>query len=226
MAAGIAHELNQPLAAIVSRAEACSIRLRSSNTDADRIRHNLQAVVAEAERAGKIIRRLRDLARRRKSVRSTVDLNELVREAAALTASEMTLCGVRIQLELCESLEPISADSIQIGQVVLNLLRNAIDALGSVDDQECLVTITTLPSADRSVEVSVHDTGPGISSEDFGRVFESFFSTKSEGIGIGLAISRSIIEAHGGRLWIDPAVERGTTFRFRIPVSVGVSLDY
>ncbi len=216
MASGLAHELNQPLCAIVNFAEAC---LELADGDANHLkelRHLLAELARQAERAGLVIRRLRDFVRRREPQRVPVDLNRVVREVVALAQVEARHAEVRVRLKLGKSLPPALADPIQIQQVLVNLVRNAFEAMKRTPSFNRVVTIRTARGRG-DVSASVTDCGPGIANEEREHLFEPFFTTKSEGMGMGLSISRSILEVHDGRIWLDSRRREGTTFRFSLP---------
>jgi PAS domain S-box-containing protein len=221
MAATLAHELNQPLAAIANYTEGCQNLLRSGEVDATELGDALRHVGQLTERAGKIIQRIRRLVHKGEPHRSTVDVNDLVREIAGLVELEARQYDARVSLALAETLPVVLADQIQIQQVILNLARNGLEAMEETGPaQRCLIIGTTL--ADPSnVEVMVRDLGHGLPAGDVGELFEPFFTTKPRGLGMGLAISRTIIESHQGRLWAEPGSQRsgGATIRFSLPVA-------
>jgi two-component system, LuxR family, sensor kinase FixL len=216
MAAELAHELNQPLGAIVNFANGTLVRLRARGTDPD-IENAVAQIAAEGLRAGEVIRRIRDFVRQGDSHREPSDVNHLVRQAAHLVEADARGRGIPMRLVLDPDLPAIAVDRIQVEQLILNLLRNAIDAIvaGPHGDDEVLVQ--TARTADAGVEVTVRDTGIGLSPEAAPRMFDAFFTTKDGGLGMGLSISRSIVEAHGGRLWAAENGDRGATFTFSLP---------
>jgi len=216
MTSGIAHEVNQPLAAIVTFAEACLRMLKSGTADPQVLREALEQIAAQGERAGTIIHSLRQLSRKGATGVVAVDLNATVREVLNLTAHEARRNNVRVRLELEESLPPLPADKIQIEQVLLNLTRNAIEAMDETPPGRAELSISTRRNDSDEAEVSVRDSGKGLPAADADRVFETFYSTKSHGVGVGLSISRSIIEAHGGRLWASTNARGGTSFCFTL----------
>ena len=218
MASGIAHELNQPLSAILSYGDACLCLAEARPPDLARIVRNLGQIVSQGERAGVIIRRMRALAKGRIPRYGSVDLNETVRNAVSLVRWELSQNGMPLSLELAESVPPVFADSVQIEQVLLNLIRNAIDAMRHTTDEPRLLTLRTLVSNDGHVRVEVCDRGIGLSQAQREHLFEPFFTTKPDGLGIGLSISRTIVEAHEGILDARPNVGRGTVFFFSLPV--------
>ncbi len=219
MAAGLAHELNQPLAAIVNYTQGCIRRLRSGNeTDVRALQMAMEEVSAQATRAGEIIRRLRDFVRKGETKRSTVDINTLITTALNLVQPEARHQDINIQLELTRQLPPVSVDPIQIEQVIVNLARNAIEAMSSVNWPKRELSIRSSLTENGMIEIALHDTGEGLPEELLKQLFYPFFTTKATGMGMGLSISRSIIEAHQGRLWAMRNPDCGMTFRFTLPV--------
>lgn len=217
MASGLAHELNQPLAAIIAYADACQELVDSGRMDRGQLLEVLRAVASQAERAGKIIHRLRSLVRKSRPVRNPIQVNEAVREVAALLESEIREAGVQLQLRLGEQLPHVPADFVQIQQVLLNLLRNGLDATADADSERRELVVSTDQTAEGQVQVMIRDGGRGVTQENIARLFEPFFTTKAEGLGMGLPISRTIVEAHGGRLWLTPNADGGMLARFVLP---------
>ncbi|MEO8601668.1 MAG: ATP-binding protein [bacterium] len=216
MAAGLAHEINQPLAAIVNYAHGTARRLRDDPRVVAAVLPVIDSIATEALRAGEIIRRLRHMVRKEACRQDWMDVNALIAEAARLVEPEARQRSVDIDLYLSTSLPPVLGDGIQIEQVVLNLLRNAIEAMTDVTGRRYL-QVATRPVPDEGVEVAVRDTGPGMAPEVALHVFDPFFSTKPSGLGMGLSISRTIVESHNGRLWATPNPDGGTTFRVVLP---------
>ena len=221
MASALAHEINQPLSAIANHAQACLQAMRSSPADTDEIREDVTHIVTQAERAGQIVRRTRSFVRKDDSQRKRVDIADLVREAADLAETETREHGVALRLELDGAAHPVLADAVQVEQVILNLVRNALDAMKHQPRDERKLSIRTAAAEDGCVEVTVRDSGTGLPADQASHVFEPFFTTKPEGMGMGLAISRTIVEAHGGRLWASTNPDRGMAFRFTLPVVEG-----
>jgi C4-dicarboxylate-specific signal transduction histidine kinase len=219
MAAGLAHEINQPLAAIVNYAHGCNRRLRANPTDVDAVMPVIDDIAAEALRAGEIIRRLRSLVRKETPYQDWIDLAEVAGDILRLIEPDATQHGVTTRLDAEPDLPCVLADRIQIEQVILNLLRNAIDAMADVPGQRDLFVAIVRAGA-AAVEISVRDSGHGMAAADMDRIFEPFFSTKPTGLGMGLSISRTIIEIHQGRLSVAANADRGVTFRVTLPVSV------
>ncbi len=218
LTSGIAHEINQPLTAMVNFAEACLRMLRSGSADTQKLEDALGQIAAQGQRAGHIIRHLRRLARKGESERVQVALNHLVRDLLGLVSNELRASGIALQLMLDESLPAVKCDRIQVEQVMLNLVRNAMDVLeaGPVQGRELI--IRTRADTGGIIELTVEDTGEGLGADGGERIFETFFTTKADGLGIGLPISRTIIEDHGGRLWASPRPGGGAIFHVTLPV--------
>jgi len=218
MASNIAHEVNQPLTAISAYAQAGRRLLEAGVGDRAEIDAILTRVSQEALRAGDIINHLQALVRRRESRREACDVNALIRDIEHLASVDCRLHGVRLCLELAGSLPAVVADGVQLQQVVLNLIRNAVDAVEGAPPEHKTVTVRTADQRlQHEVEVSVSDCGCGIPEPMDDRLFEPFFTTKTGGLGMGLSISRSIVQAHGGSLWFSRNPDRGSTFSFTIP---------
>ena len=219
MASGISHELNQPLTAIALESEICVAKIRQGSAGSDeRLLSRLEWINDQAHRAGEIIRLLKRFTRRAEPCLSTADVNELVRDMLQLTDSELQNHNIVTRLELGENLPEVLLDHVQIMQVLLNLVRNAVEAMQQSEPQARFLTIRTEAPADGTITISVSDTGAGIAAGDLERIFESFYTTKHSGTGLGLAISRSLIEAHGGRLWANPNATVGSTLTLRLPI--------
>jgi len=218
MASGMAHELNQPLTAIATNADAC-IRLLESNPEArDRIIDALETIGTQARRAGGIIQQLRQFVRKEVPEPTPVDLNQLIEEVLVLVQPELERAGITVVRELEPGLAHVPAQRIQIDQVLLNLILNAIEAMGDEAVTERRLTLRTANAGDNAVVVSVEDTGPGLPPEIREKLFTPFVTSKSQGMGLGLSISQGIIEAHKGNLYYDDSAGR-TLFRFTLPVS-------
>lgn len=215
MASALAHELNQPLTAIANYLKGAR-RILEHHTDDDStlVRGAMDKAGEQALRAGQIIRRLRDFVARGESERRVESITKLIEEANALALVGAKEHGVRVRLQLDPAHDLILADKVQIQQVLLNLLRNAIEAVAPCERRELI--IATRPSSSGMIEVSVADTGPGISPDIASQLFQPFITTKPQGMGVGLSISRTIIEAHGGQIWTEPNAGGGTVFRFTL----------
>jgi signal transduction histidine kinase len=213
MVSALAHEVNQPLTAVGNYLRA-SLRLIDMG-DTTRARPALAKAASEVTRASEIVRRLRDFIRKRDSEKCAEDLGPMIEESVALAVIGTDRPGVRVELRLHPQASTALVDKIQIQQVLLNLIRNAVEAMAGSAHQS--LVIATLPSADAMVELSVADSGPGLPPEVRAKLFQPFVTTKSTGMGVGLSICHSIIEAHGGRLWADDNSDTGTVFRFTVP---------
>jgi PAS domain S-box-containing protein len=217
MSASIAHEINQPLAAILTNAEAALRLLSRDAPDVQEARAGLADVIKDARRAGEVIRRIRDFSKKAHPQMMQLDLNEVVEEAGKLIRHEALQHGVTIRFELASRLPAVRGDRIQLQQVIVNLAVNGMEAMTSVEDRERELIVRTERDQSDGISVAVADAGVGIEPEDLDRVFGAFHTTKPGGLGMGLAICRSIVEAHGGRLWADASVPRGAIFRFTVP---------
>ena len=218
MASSIAHELNQPLAAITNYAQGCVRRLSSTDFKVGQIVAALENISQQSKRSGEIIKRLRSFVSKGEPKRARADINQIVQNAASLAYFEARKKGVILRLNLGKHLQPVHADVIQIEQVILNLVRNAIDAMAKNLWNKRELRIHTWSHGINQVEVAVWDTGHGLLPEDQERLFNAFFTTKEHGMGMGLSISRSIIEAHGGSLSATNNKDQGATFRFTLPI--------
>ncbi len=217
MATGIAHEVNQPLAAIVSYAQACLNLLNSKSADRTLVKDALTQITAQGRRAGEIVHHLRQLVRKDQTARTDMNLNRSVLAVLNLFASELKSSGVTVSLELADGLPKVRADRVQIEQVLLNLIRNALDVLSTPSATSRQMFISSRFSGEKGVEICVTDTGPGLGGEVPERLFETFYTTKPSGLGVGLSISRSIIESHGGRLWARENRGGGLSVHFTLP---------
>jgi two-component system sensor kinase FixL len=215
MASTLAHELNQPLSAIANYMKGSRRLLEGSNDQlAATVRDAIDKAADQAVRAGQIIRRLRDFVARGETERRVESITKLVEEASALALVGAKEQDVRVRYQLDPRIHLVLADKVQIQQVLLNLVRNAIDAM--VDSQRRELTIAASPTRDNMITISVADTGPGIAPEVSSQLFQPFVTTKRQGMGVGLSISRTIIEAHGGEIWTEPNPDGGTIFRFTL----------
>jgi C4-dicarboxylate-specific signal transduction histidine kinase len=215
MAASIAHELNQPLTAVVTHAYACREWLHAEPANLAKASATAEKIVQESTRASAVVSRVRALFRKDVQVRESTDINRLIHELARLLRDEAIRREVAIRLSLAGNLPRIEIDPVQIQQVMLNLATNAMDAMMQ-SDRPREMTIRTKKHADNEVLVTVEDHGPGVAAEIAGRVFDPFFSTKPQGTGMGLAICRSIVEAHDGKLWVTNAAHGGAVFQFTV----------
>jgi len=217
MAAGIAHELKQPLSAITNYATGSTWHLQNATADPQELTDVMEKITAQARHASDIIDRLRSSVRKCEPCRSSTDINQLLTDVLKLVEHELRQESVSVHLDLQDKLPLVFADAIQIQQVALNLIRNATDAMRGNSWKERHMTLAASVADGDTVEVSVCDTGTGLSEEVRRKIFDAYFTTKAEGLGMGLAISRTIVEAHGGRIWATPNSPHGTVFRFVIP---------
>ena len=224
LTASIAHEVNQPLTSLVTNAGTCIRVLKGPEPDVQLALTMAQRTIRDANRASDVIRRLRAMFSRKRSASEEVDLNEATREVLALSGSTLQSARIVIRARLDEDLPKIRGDRVQLQQVILNLVLNATDAMRSVNDRRRHLTIVTSRGGRREVSLSVRDSGTGVESGNVERLFDAFYTTKSEGMGIGLSISRSIIQGHAGRLWAAPNGDGpGATFTFSIPCDLAAS---
>jgi predicted ATPase/signal transduction histidine kinase len=217
LTASIAHEVKQPIGAARNNARAALNFLDQPSPDLGEVREALDCVVSDADRAGNIINRIRDHLKKMPPRADRFDLNEAINEVIGLARNEMIKNGVSIQTRLSEGLPPVQGDRVQLQQVILNLILNAIEAISSVVAETRGVSISAEKIETGGILVAVGDSGPGIEPGDLERVFEAFYTTKSGGVGMGLSICRSIISAHGGRLWAETNEPRGAVFQFTLP---------
>jgi PAS domain S-box-containing protein len=217
LTASIAHEVNQPLAGIVTNASASLRMLAADPPNIERAMETARRTIRDGNRAAEVIARLRALFSKRAIASEAVDVNEAAREVLALLRGELEQARVVLHTRLVEGLPLVNGDRIQLQEVILNLVRNAVDAMSTIGDRQRLLTIQTEEQEDSRVCLSVRDVGIGFRTEDASRIFEAFYTTKDEGMGIGLSVSQSIIEGHQGRLWATPNGESGATFAFSIP---------
>jgi signal transduction histidine kinase len=216
LAASIAHEVNQPLAAIVTNANACLRWLAGESPNLDEARQTARRIIRDGNRAGDVIGRIRTLLKKTGTEKELLDMNQVIREVVALAEGEVRRNGVALRTELAGDLPPILADRVGLEQVVLNLIMNAIEAMSAIGDRPRELVIRTQSGEVDQVRVTVQDSGIGLDPQCMGRIFDAFYTTKSQGMGMGLAISRSIIAAHGGRLWAVPNDGTGATFQFTL----------
>jgi C4-dicarboxylate-specific signal transduction histidine kinase len=217
LSASIAHELNQPLTGIVTNCATCSRMLTSDPPDLDGAREAVRRTMRDGNRASDVVMRLRALFNKKEPAPETVDLNEATREVIGLSLSEIQNSRVIVRTEFTDNLPFVTADRVQLQQVVLNLLRNALDAMNTVDNRPRDLLIRTECEEGDCVRLSVKDAGVGFDPHAMDKLFEPFYSTKSDGMGVGLSVSRSIIENHQGRLWAALNDGPGATFLFSIP---------
>jgi PAS domain S-box-containing protein len=217
ISASIAHEVNQPLAAIVANGQACLRFLKRETPNLEDVRGAVEWIVKDGNRAGEVIRRVRGLLKKADTEKVPLDVNDLIEEVAALLQHELAVQQVSLRMELAPAISPIFADRVQLQQVIINLVMNGAEAMQAIADTPHGLTIRSYEDEARRVVVAVQDSGVGIPGGNAERVFEAFFSTKPGGLGMGLSICRSIVEAHGGQLWSSANAGPGATFQFALP---------
>jgi C4-dicarboxylate-specific signal transduction histidine kinase len=225
MAAGLAHEINQPLSAIATYSQACQRLLRQPEPDVQDVISALEQVNAQALRAGEVIRRLRNFVKNREVKRELVDCGRLLDDLRTLAETDARLHNVHLRIDAEEGLPAVHADPIQLQQVVLNLVRNAIDAMAECPEDRREIVLMARRQAEGEIQVTVADQGSGLAPGAEEHLFNPFFTTKASGTGLGLAISHSIIRAHGGRLWHTSNGPVGTCFHFTLPASPATKGD-
>jgi two-component system, LuxR family, sensor kinase FixL len=219
LASALAHEINQPLGAILRNAEAAELFMQDKSPDLDEIRAILADIRKDDQRAGNVIDRMRGLLKRQDLHKRPVDVDELVGEVAALVRSDATARHIRLELAVADNLPPVFGDLVHLQQVLLNLIVNGMDALDDANREDRRVSVTAALDGSRTVEIAVSDSGPGIPADKLTHIFDPFFTTKPKGMGMGLPISQTIIAAHNGRLWAENRDEGGASFRFTLPIA-------
>jgi C4-dicarboxylate-specific signal transduction histidine kinase len=223
LSASIAHEINQPLAAIITNGNACSRLLTASPPDLDDVRDGLDAIVSDSRRASEVLQRIRAMLKNAAPERAPVSVNDAIEDVLALTRHELQRHSVSVQTDLHPNLPAILADRVQLQQVVLNLVMNGIDAMRAVTDRSRILSVRSQLDDRGGIVVNVADSGIGLDPANREQIFDTFFTTKAKGMGMGLAISNSIIKAHHGRLWAAPASPFGAVFGFVLPLVAGAS---
>ena len=219
--ASIAHEVNQPLAAVVTNGQAGLRWLALETPRLDEVRAAVERIVRDGNRASQVIQRIRALAKRTPPEMVSLDINDVVREAIQLVQREVFRHGALLKTELTSALPAVLGDRVQLQQVVVNLVMNGVEAMATITDRPREIVIRSQPHDGGQVLVAVQDSGIGIDSENAERLFTAFFTTKSSGMGMGLSVSRSIIMAHGGKLWVSPNADHGAAFQFTVPSEGG-----
>jgi PAS domain S-box-containing protein len=217
MVSGLAHELNQPLCAIMTYAQTCLRKIEPGDANLNDLKHGLNQIVRQAERADEIFVRIRNFSRKREIHRQRTEVGEMVRNATAFVQTEIHHNTIKLEIKLPKRAQLVFVDTIQIQQVLINLIRNSIDALSGVDAAHRAITIHVKPDGKALTKISVTDNGCGCQSSAIDHLFEPFFTTKDAGLGVGLSISQGIVEAHGGKLWLDSTSSKGSTFCVTIP---------
>jgi two-component system sensor kinase FixL len=218
LAASLAHELNQPLTAILSNAQAAQRFLNASPPDLEEVREILKDIVQDNSRAGEVIRRMRALVRKGELDMMPLDIAAVIRDVVLLIHGDATLHNIHVALDVDPDLPLVRGDKVQLQQVVLNLLLNAFDAMKDCRASERKVKVRTELEGGRWLKVAVRDCGAGLRGDKLDEIFQPFYTTKGDGLGMGLSICRSIIAAHGGHLWAENNPDRGATFYFTVPV--------
>jgi C4-dicarboxylate-specific signal transduction histidine kinase len=224
LSASIAHEVKQPIGATVTNAQAALRLLERRPPDLEEVRQALAQIVQDGARAGDIVDRIRALIKKTPGRNERLDINEAIREAIELTRDAALTNGVSMRTKLAEHLPTIQGDQVQLQQVMLNLIINAVEAMSSHTAGSRDLLIRTANAKSGGVLVAVRDSGPGVNPANLGRIFDAFFSTKTEGLGMGLTICRSIIQAHGGRLSATKGAAGGTIFQFTLPAGTKTAL--
>jgi PAS domain S-box-containing protein len=216
LSASIAHEVNQPLAAIVATCHACRRWLSADPPNLERAKITLERIIRDANSASEVVSRIRALFSQMDKTRSPADITEVITEVCRLMADELAIRNIQLQTDFDRNLPQVLIDPVQMEQVLVNLIRNAIDALDTIVDGTRLIRFRAALDGDNTIRVEVRDVGPGMKEPE--RIFEPFFTTKEDGMGMGLAICRSIIESHNGRLWAISNQPRGTILAFTLPI--------
>ncbi len=219
LTASVAHEVNQPLAAIVTNANACLRWLGGAQPNFVEARHAVERIIKDSYRASDVISHVRSLVKKAPPRNDLVDLNEVILEVLALAQTEARRNRVVLKRELAKNLPPVLGDRVQLQQVVLNLIMNGLEAISKIAQGERELLVSSSKGEANNVIVAVRDSGEGLDAANLERVFDAFFTTKPDGMGMGLAISRTIIESHGGRLWATSNAPRGAVFQFTLPVA-------
>ena len=223
LAASIAHEINQPLGAIIMNGNACQRFLAISPPDLDEVKDGLAEIVSDGNRASEVLSRIRGMLKNVAPERVQMDVNRAITEVLSLARHELQQHRVSVKADLHPKLPPIMADRVQLQQVVLNLVMNGVDAMRAIGDRSRVLTVRSQPDDRGNIVVSVADSGVGLDAVNLEHIFDTFFTTKANGMGMGLAISKSIIEAHRGRLWAVPEPGFGAMFAFALPAAAGAS---
>ena len=219
LTASISHEVNQPIASVVLNGQVCLRLLKLETPRPDDVRNTVERIVKDANRASEVIQRIRALAKRTEPQMVSLDINDVIREAALLVQREVLSHGVSMRTELAPVLPPVLGDRVQLQQVVINLLMNGVEAMASITDRRREILVRSQLHDEGQVLVAVLDSGIGIDSSTAEKLFTAFFTTKPSGMGMGLSISRSIIRSHGGRLWAAPNPDHGAAFQFTVPIN-------
>jgi PAS domain S-box-containing protein len=223
LTASIAHEVNQPLAAIVTNGEACLRWLDHSTPRLDEVRSSVQRMISDGTRAGDVVQRIRAHARKGAPQMAGLNMNNVVNDVVSLVQREATNHHIVVQVELASNMPRVLGDQVQLQQVIMNLMINGIQAMAGVENRPRELIVRSGEDRPGEAFISVQDSGVGIDPENASRLFDPFFTTKPTGMGMGLSICRSIVDAHGGRLWASPIDGGGTMFKFTLPVQAGAA---
>jgi two-component system sensor kinase FixL len=221
LASSLAHELNQPLTAILSNAQAAQRFMATQPTNLAEVREILKDLVEDNHRASEVLRRIRALVKKGELEAAPLSLARVIGDVLLLVHSDAIVRGIRVLLALDPGLPPVLGDSVQVQQVILNLLLNAFHATESRPAQDRVIGVGATLDGAGLVRVSVRDRGPGLAADKVDQLFKPFFTSKREGLGLGLSISRTIVEMHGGRIWAENNSEKGATFHFTLPIAAG-----
>jgi PAS domain S-box-containing protein len=221
MSASIAHEVNQPIAAAITNAQAAVRWLSADQPNLEEVRQALNRIVANGNRAGEVIARIRAFVRKAPPRTDSLDINKAILEVVTLTREEAKKSGISVLTNLADGVPPVQGDRVQLQQVVLNLVINAIEAMSGLEEERRELVISSATADSNRVSIAIQDAGPGLAPADLERAFEAFYTTKPSGLGLGLSICRSIIESHEGRLWAAAGEPRGTVFTFTLPAHLG-----
>jgi C4-dicarboxylate-specific signal transduction histidine kinase len=219
MSAAITHEIKQPLAAIMTNAQAGLRWLNRASPDLDEARRSFKEIATNGDRANGVIESVRAIFSKTDQPGTSLDINELIHETIALVRSDLEMAGVVVRLDLAQQLPLVLAHRGQLQQVILNVVTNALDAMRTVTDRARVLTVKSALSETNGVTFAVEDSGLGIDSSNLDSVFETFFTTKASGMGMGLAICRSVVEGHGGRLWTTHGADHGAIFHVELPAT-------
>jgi PAS domain S-box-containing protein len=222
LSASIAHEINQPLSAIVANGAACLRLLNRAEPDLEEAKEAIADIINDGKRASAVLARVRQLVKKSAPERAPIDVNDTIHEVLSLARQELQRSRVSTKLELAPELPVVQADRVQVQQVVLNLVMNGIDAMRGVIDRARVLRVSSKAEPPENIAITVEDTGIGLVNGDTQRIFETLFTTKEDGMGMGLSISRSIVQSHGGRLWAEPGAACGAAFSFTLPAIAGV----
>jgi PAS domain S-box-containing protein len=218
LASGMAHEISQPLAAVVNYTQGCVRYLENRQQDPAQLVEIMKKAVIQAQRAGEVIQRLKNFFCKGQLLKTPCKINSLIRETVTLIRNDLNATKTKVEFNLCKNMPVISIDKIQLQQVLLNLIQNSMDAMQEIDSKQRKIQLQTKTIENNAIEITVHDSGPGFSKENIQKVFEPFYTTKAHGRGMGLAICRSIVEAHGGQFVINPNTHHHSWIRFTLPM--------